>query len=164
MQQIPTRVSSLPACRYIFCLQTKTHVCASKRRNMKSIRACIYRIRREEFFLHDFNAEFQHLLFTHTRRARIAHSHYTRHVHVALSYTHTPLKRWEWQVESNVALEVLAQHFDPSWMEFRTMPHSGEKNSLHHEAIAQEIMEICSISGHWVKNTLRYGTAAAQKV
>lgn len=85
-----------------------------------------------------------------------------------ISYIHTHiytlLKQWEWQVESNVALEVLAQHFVASWMEFKTMPWSGEKNSLHHMAIAQEIMKISSIALNRMKNTLHYGTQSAQKV
>lgn len=124
-----------------------------------------------------FNFKFQHLLvdddftvwwqthihiFTFSRcNVSLKYNHHKTYIH---THAHTLLKRWEWQVESNVALEVLAQHFDASWMEFKTMPHSGEKNSLHHATVAQEIMKIFSISLDWVKNTLHCWTISAQKV
>lgn len=44
------------------------------------------------------------------------------------------------------------------------MPHSGAKNSIHHETFAQEILKIFSISWMRVKNTISDGAAPAQKV
>jgi hypothetical protein len=43
------------------------------------------------------------------------------------------------------------------------MARSGEKNSLHHATIAQEIMKISSICGYGGKNRLHYGAMPAQK-